>query len=334
LRTTVEKPRRGDIGCRTYVCVPDRVYGCRRDHMLGSSDGYVERRSLTARVDPAGRRPVRRPVERRVTVTGRTDWVPAEIDTETPSAARLYDYYLGGGYHFEADRRLAQRIYEVFPETPHMARANRAFLRRATEFCAAQGITQFLDIGCGLPSSGAVHEVAQSIDPDNRVVYVDNEPVAVAHGELILEGTDRAGIVRADLRDPASVLDNPVTRGLLDLNRPVALLIVAVMHFVSDDDDPAGLLARYREALAPGSYLAFSHVSGDALPNVDRAIELYRNTQNPIYLRPRADIEAMLAGFELVEPGLVFVPAWRPHCPAEAANAERCSFYGAVGRRA
>jgi SAM-dependent methyltransferase len=266
-------------------------------------------------------------------VVGNSDWVPAEIDTETPSAARLYDYYLGGGHHFEADRKLAQLVLQVVPETPSMARANRAFLRRATEFCAGQGITQFLDIGCGLPASGAVHEVARALNPDSRVVYVDNEPVAVAHGELMLENVDGAGIVQADLRDPRGVLDNPVTRGLLDLTRPVALLMVAVMHFVSDDDDPAGLLERYRAALPPGSFLAFSHVSGDTLPDVTRAIDLYQNSQNPVYLRSHAEIAAMLTGFDLVEPGLVFLPAWRPCSPADAEDARRCSFYGAVGRR-
>jgi SAM-dependent methyltransferase len=266
-------------------------------------------------------------------MAGSTDWIPAHIDTETPSAARLYDYYLGGGHHFEADRQLARRIYDVFPEMPYLARMNRAFLRRATEFCARQGITQFLDIGCGLPTSGAVHEIAQAINPDVRVVYADNEPVAVAHSALILEGNDRTAIIRADLRDPAAVLEHPDTRRLLDLSQPIALLVVAVMHFVPDTDDPAGVLASYREVMAPGSYLGFSHVSGDTLENVAKAAELYRNSQNPAYLRTKAEIAAILTGFDLVEPGLVFVPEWRPSSPQDAVDAQRCSFYGAVGRR-
>jgi hypothetical protein len=267
-------------------------------------------------------------------VAGNTDWVPAEVDTDTPSAARLYDYYLGGGYHFEADRQLAQRIYEVFPEMPYLARANRAFLRRATEFCARQGVTQFLDIGCGLPTTGAVHEIAQAVNPDAKVVYVDNEPVAVAHSELILEGNDNATVLQADLRDPDTVLNHPETRRMLDLSKPIALLVVAVVHFVPDSDDPAGVIARYREALPAGSYLAFSHVSGDTLVNVAKAAELYRNSQNPAYLRTKAQISGMLKGFDLVEPGLVFVPEWRPNSPEDAEDAQRCSFYGAVGQRA
>lgn len=265
-------------------------------------------------------------------MVGSTDWIPAEIDTTTPSAARLYDYYLGGGHHFESDRALAERIYAVFPQMPHLARVNRAFLRRATEFCARQGITQFLDIGCGLPTSGAVHEIAHGIAPDAHVVYVDNEPVAVAHSELILDGNENAAVIQADLRDPDGVLNHPTTRRLLDLSKPVALLVVAVVHFVADGDEPARVLARYREALAPGSFLAFSHVSGDTLANVSKAAELYRNSQNPAYLRTKAEIGAMLSGFDLVDPGLVFVPEWRPYTPEDAEDAQRCSFYGAVGR--
>jgi S-adenosyl methyltransferase len=266
-------------------------------------------------------------------VAGNTDWIPAEVDTETPSAARLYDYYLGGGYHFESDRQLAQQIYQVFPEMPHLARVNRAFLRRATEFCARQGITQFLDIGCGLPTTGAVHETAQAINPDAKVVYVDNEPVAVAHSELILENNPNATVLQADLRDPDTILNHPETLRMLDLSKPIALLVVAVVHFVPDSDNPAGLLAHYRDALPDQSYLAFSHVSGDTLENVAKAAELYRSSQNPAYLRSKVEISAMLDGFDLVEPGLVFVPEWRPSSPEDAEDAQRCSFYGAVGQR-
>lgn len=265
-------------------------------------------------------------------MAGSTDWIPAEIDMSTPSAARLYDYFLGGGYHFKADRKLAERIYQVFPEAPYLARENRAFLRRATEFCARQGITQFLDIGCGLPTTGAVHEIVQAANPDAHVVYVDNEPVAVAHSELILEHRQNAAVIQADLRDPETILNHPTTRRLIDLSRPVALLVVGVMHFVPDADNPAGILAKYRKALAPGSFLAFSHSSDDSQANVSKAVELYRNSQNPAYPRTRAEIGAILTGFELVDPGLVFVPEWRPYAPEDAVDADRCSFYGAVGR--
>lgn len=264
---------------------------------------------------------------------GNTDWVPAEIDTETPSAARLYDYYLGGGYHFESDRKLAQRIYEVLPDMPYLARVNRAFLRRAAMFCARQGITQFLDIGCGLPTTGAVHEVVGAVNPDAKVVYVDNEPVAVAHGELILEGNENATVLQGDLRRPESVLDHPRTRRMLNLDQPVAVLTTAVMHFVTDEANPARLVARYREAMAPGSYLVLSHATADGQDDIEKVVELYRNSQNPGYLRTREQVTAMLEGFDLVEPGVVFLPEWRPESPEDAVNPERSSFYGVVGRR-
>ena len=265
---------------------------------------------------------------------GSTDWIPAEVDTDRPSAARLYDYYLGGGHHFAADRELAQRIYQVVPETPYMARMNRAFLRRATEFCARQGIRQFLDLGCGLPTTGAVHEIAQAIDPAARVMYVDDEPVAVAHSELILEHHDNTAVLHADLRNPDHVLNHPRTRRLLDLSQPIALLTVAVLHFVSDADDPAGIIRRYREAMAPGSYFVLSHGTGDTLfAEGQSVVELYRDSQNPGYLRTKAEVAALLDGFDLVEPGLVFVPRWRPASPEDAEDAERSSFYGAVGLR-
>jgi hypothetical protein len=264
---------------------------------------------------------------------GNTDWVPAEIDTETPSAARLYDYYLGGGYHFESDRKLAQRIYEVLPDTPYLARVNRAFLRRAAVFCAQQGITQFLDIGCGLPTTGAVHEVVGAVNPDVKVVYVDNEPVAVAHSELILEGNENATVLQGDLRHPETILSHPRTRRMLNLDEPVAVLTTAVMHFVSDEANPARLVARYREAMAPGSYLVLSHATADAAEDIEKVVELYRNSQNPGYLRTKEQVLEMLEGFDLVEPGVVFVPEWRPEVQEDAADPARSSFYGVVGRR-
>ncbi|MBA8826389.1 precorrin-6B methylase 2 [Saccharopolyspora lacisalsi] len=261
----------------------------------------------------------------------REQWVPADVDVGTPSAARLYDYYLGGGYNFAADRELAQRIFEVFPQMPHLARANRNFLRRAVTYLAEQGVDQFLDIGCGLPSGGAVHEIAGRHNPRSRVVYVDNEPVAVAHSELMLDGLDTATVVQADLTEPDAIFRSPAVRELLDPSRPMAVLLVAVMHFVGDEQDPSGILRAYREWMPAGSSLVFSHVSGDTLPDVTRAAELYRNSQNPAYLRGYDEIAAMLDGFTLVDPGLVFVPAWRPDEPGDADGAEQCSFYGAVG---
>jgi SAM-dependent methyltransferase len=255
-------------------------------------------------------------------------WVPSGVDTKTPSAARLYDYYLGGTHNFAADRELAQRIYEVFPQMPYLARVNRDFLRRAVRYLSQQGIRQFVDIGCGLPTAGPVHEIA----PQARVVYADNEPVAVAHSEILLRDNERTTVLQADLGDPDGILDDDRTRSLLDFDQPVAILMVAVMHFISDERDPGGILRSYRHRLKPDDYLVFSHVSGDTLPNVEQAAKLYKNSQNPAYLRSYGEIASMLSSFTLVEPGLVFVPEWHPDNPEDAEGAADCSFYGAVGQ--
>lgn len=262
------------------------------------------------------------------------DWVPPDVDTEVPSAARLYDYYLGGGYNFAADRELADQIIRLVPEMRQIARSNRAFLRRAVMFCAEAGIRQFVDLGCGLPTVGSVHEVAHKIDPACRVLYVDNEPVAVAHGELLLGGDDRVAIIGADFRNTATVLKSEQAAQLIDFTEPVAVLMVAVMHFVPDEDDPEGVIQRYREVMAPGSYLVLSHGTPDTSDTeiAEQSMELYRRSQNPTFPRTRSAVEAMLSPFDLVEPGLVFVPQWRPASPHDAEEAWRSGVYGAVGR--
>jgi SAM-dependent methyltransferase len=262
------------------------------------------------------------------------DWVPPDVDTEIPSAARLYDYYLGGAYNFAADRELADQITQVLPEIRQIARANRAFLRRAVMFCVEAGIRQFIDLGCGLPTVGPVHEVAHKIDPGCRVLYVDNEPVAVAHGELLLDGDDRVAIIGADLRDTDAVLKSAQATRLIDLSEPVAVLMAAVLHFVPDEDDPAAVIQRYRDAMAPGSYLVLSHGTSDGtdFSVTERSLELYRRSQNPTFPRTRSVVEAMLAPFDLVEPGLVFVPQWRPASPHDIEAAAHAAVYAAVGR--
>lgn len=254
-----------------------------------------------------------------------------QLDVTLPSAARLYDYYLGGHHNFAADRRLARRIYEIVPDTPYIARANREFLRRAVRYLAQQGFRQFIDIGCGLPTVGPVHGIAQSIAPDSRVVYVDNEPVAVAHSKILLRDNDRAVVLRADLMDPDAILDNESTRNLVDFDQPVAVLMVAVFHFVSDDDDPMDLLDRYRRRLKPGDHLVFSHATGEASSDFRRAAQLYEYTRNPLFLRSYGEIGKMLSGFSLVDPGIVWVPEWRPEYPEDAEDSAASCFYGAVG---
>jgi SAM-dependent methyltransferase len=216
---------------------------------------------------------------------------------------------------------------------PRAAQANRAFLRRAVRFLAAQGVRQFLDIGSGIPTVGNVHEVAQSAAPDARVVYVDTDPVAVAHSRAILAGDEQTAVVQADGRDPAALLAHPVVTGLLDLHRPIGLLMVALLHFVLDEGDPRGILAGYAARLAPGSWLVVSHGSTDTAPGVAVMEKLYEQTATPIQMRSRGELELLLADIQLVDPGVEFLPAWRPDHPDDVGeDASWASGYGAVGR--
>src|SRR5690606_34819372 len=177
----------------------------------------------------------------------RPAWAPRSIDISVPSVSRIYDYYLGGSHNFEVDRQAARKAMEFMPGLPKIMQANRAFMRRAVRYAAGEGITQFLDIGSGIPTFGNVHEVAQEADPRARVMYVDHDPVAVAHSQAVLEGNDHADILAADLRKPREILESPGVHRLIDLNRPVALLLVAILHFVEDADDPYSAVAELRE---------------------------------------------------------------------------------------
>ena|SRR5579884_1382489 len=264
----------------------------------------------------------------------RPAWAPDDVEIERPSAARMYDFYLGGSHNFEADRELARLAVSHWPDLPLVMRANRAFLRRAVRYLVEQGVTQFLDLGSGIPTVGNVHEEAAAANPACRVVYVDVDPVAVAHSRLLLQGVPGAAVVHADARDIDSVLSAAPTRTLLDLSKPVAVMMVALLHFVPDADDPIDLVARYREAMAPGSYLAVSHATVDGIGELMRDHErIYQRSATPIYARTRAQVQALFDGFELVKPGVVFLPLWRPD-PEEppVERPERFSGYAAVGR--
>jgi len=267
-------------------------------------------------------------------VTLASHWVPDKIDLDRPSAARIYDYLLGGGHNFASDRAVAERLLRVLPAFD-IARMNRAFLGRAVRFLIDAGIRQFLDLGSGIPTVGNVHEVAQHADPNCRVIYVDNEPVAVAHGELLLEGNDRATIIHADMRDPELILNSPTTLQLIDFAEPVGLLMVGVLQFLPDEDDPWALVTRYRDALASGSYLALSAFTQDYTPEgMNAAVDVCHATQHPIYPRDRDAIMRMLTGFELYEPGLVYTPQWRPERLEDVAdNWKRANMYAAVGHK-
>ncbi|MBT3163036.1 SAM-dependent methyltransferase [Streptomyces sp. Vc74B-19] len=268
----------------------------------------------------------------------RPAWAPRSIDITVPSVSRMYDYYLGGSHNFEVDREAARRAMEFMPGLPKVMQANRAFMRRAVRFAVAEGVTQFLDIGSGIPTFGSVHEVAQAADPRARVMYVDHDPVAVAHSRVVLEGNDGAGILAADLRKPREILGSDEVARLIDLNRPVALLLVAILHFVEDADDPYGAVAELREALAPGSMLVLTHATYEGIPlppeRAEGAVDVYRDMRNPLIMRTRDDIARFFEGYDMVEPGLVPMPRWRPDTAPEDEDPYAFSGLAGVGRTA
>src|SRR5258707_2823988 len=186
---------------------------------------------------------------------------PVDIRGDRPTPARMYDYFLGGKDNFEVDREAAKKVDAALGRTMthDIVWENRRFLQRATRWLADSGVDQFLDVGTGLPTQGNVHEIAQHVNPDARVVYVDNDPIVLAHGRALLATNQTTTVITADVRSPREILDHPGTRALIDFSRPVALLVIALMHFITDEDDPAGLLATLVDGLAPGSYLALSH---------------------------------------------------------------------------
>jgi S-adenosyl methyltransferase len=266
----------------------------------------------------------------------RPDWAPDGIDLERPSAARIYDYWLGGSHNFAADREVARQVTRMVPETPLIMQGNRAFLHRAVREMVNRGIRQFLDIGSGIPTLGNVHEVVQRMTRDARVVYVDVDPVAVAHSRHILAGNGQVAVIQEDLRRPDRILAHPETTGLLDLGQPTALLLLAVLHFVPDDEDPVGLVGRLRDALAPGSYVALSHGTADNLSaeTSRRWVELFKRTPTPGTPRGRADVERFFDGLDVLEPGVVWAPQWRPEHPDEVGDhPERSATYVGVGRK-
>lgn len=267
--------------------------------------------------------------------------VPADVDVTRPTPARLYDYYLGGTSNFEADRVAAERLRLVMPELSDAAWANRGFHQRAARWIAARGIRQFIDIGCGLPTAGNTHQVLLEVVPDARVVYADIDPMVAAHASGLLTDASSTRLITADLRDPCALLGDPGLRAMIDFAEPVGLLMTAVLHFVSDQQDPGGLVARYMGALAPGSYLAMSHVTGDHLPPamVRAAVEVYRKATEQLYPRSRACQKRLFAGLELAEPYpgagrvLCHVGLWGADDPATADSDGSRIMYCGVARR-
>ncbi len=263
--------------------------------------------------------------------------VPAEIDTNKPHPARMYDYFLGGKNHFAADREVAQKTLASMPSGRIMARENRAFLGRAVRYLVGEaGIRQFLDIGTGLPTTNNVHEVAQAVAPSARVVYVDNDPLVLTHARALLTSSPegRTAYIQADLRDPAAILDDPVTRDVLDFGKPVALMLVAVLHYMPDEFNPARSVATLLDALPSGSYLVASHVTAEHTPAAAAAGARIRAAGIPAQPRDSAEFAAIaFSGLSLVPPGVVLVSEWRPEGIGPRPTPAEVSCYGAVARK-
>ena len=256
-------------------------------------------------------------------------------DLEVPNLARMYDYYLGGSHNFAVDRAAADRALEAAPHARTFALANRAFLSRVVRRLVADGIDQFLDLGSGVPTVGNVHEIAQAVDPRVRVAYVDIEPVAVMVATDLLADNPDATVTHADIRDPRTVLAAPGVAGLLDFDKPVAVLAIALLHALSDADDPAGVLAAYRDACCPGSYLAVSHLAATSFSPDEQDVvrEVLDTTPTPVTMRTREQLADMLTGYTILEPGVVLLPDWRPDDPGgSAATGAAANGYGALAR--
>jgi hypothetical protein len=267
---------------------------------------------------------------------------PVAFDPKVPNVARMYDYWLGGKDNFAADREAAEMAMKVAPDLQmrENAQNGRVFLRRVVRFLVDSGIRQFVDIGCGLPTQGNVHEVAQAIAPDARVAYIDNDPVVIAHARALLETNPLTVVVRADAREPDSILDDPQLNQLIDLQRPFAILLLAVLHVIADDELALSVAKRLRERLSSGSYLALSHAVSDLQPDATAKLAMmYQDnvvvTDGPrrSNLRTKAEVAPYLEGLELVEPGLVYINHWRPD-PTDPSSSDKPIWsVGGVGRK-
>ncbi|UWE11407.1 SAM-dependent methyltransferase [Actinacidiphila bryophytorum] len=260
-----------------------------------------------------------------------------QIDTSRPHPARMYDYYLGGRDNYEVDREAAQRVIDLFPDIVPMALGNRRFMHRAVRHIAERGIRQIIDIGTGIPTAPNTHQVAHEVSPDVRVAYVDNDPIVATYAGAHLLGKGNTGFFLGDVRDPDAILKHSTIGQLIDFDQPVGLMLVALLHFVKDDEDPAGLVAAYRDALPAGSYLVLSHTTGDFHQldgDAGQARDVYqdRGATATLTLRSHAEVLDFFDGFDLLEPGLVQPPAWRPDGPPpKPADLANVGFYAGVG---
>jgi SAM-dependent methyltransferase len=268
-------------------------------------------------------------------MTSLTSGINARPDSRLSNVARIYDALLGGKDNYAADREAARRLVEAVPEARRAARDNRSFLGRAVHLLAAEaGIGQFLDIGTGLPTRGNVHEIARSVNPDARVVYSDYDPIVMAHARALLADVPGVEAVEADVRYPGHLLTDPVVRGRIDFSQPLAVLLVAVLHFIPDSDDPWSAVKCIVDHLAPGSYLVISHVTGDGIPDhaVSRAQEIYAGAMVQGAARSRSEIARFFDGADLIEPGLTDAALWRSG-RSRSQKRQPVLFYAGVGRK-
>ncbi|MFG2725224.1 SAM-dependent methyltransferase [Streptomyces canus] len=261
-----------------------------------------------------------------------------DVDTDSAHSARIYDYIIGGADHYPADREAGDAMVREWPALPVHMRANRDFMNRAVRHLAEKaGIRQFLDIGTGIPTSPNIHEIAQSVSPDARVVYLDNDPLVLRLSQGLLNGTPegRTSYIEADMRDPASILEAPELRATLDLRQPVALLVIAIVHFMTDEDDAVGIVRRLLDPLPSGSHLAMSIGTAEFAPDeVGRVAREYAARGMPMRLRTFAEAAEFFTGLDVVEPGIVQVHKWHPDgSGTEVIRDADIAMYGVVGRK-
>src|SRR5579864_1182594 len=264
-----------------------------------------------------------------------SNWAADQVSLDRPNVARMWDYYLGGFHNFAIDRQAAENAMRLYPDMPLVARTTRSFLRRAMRFLLEQGIEQFLDIGSGIPTAGNVHEIAHGVNPEARVVYIDVDPVVVSHSQAILRGITNAVAIQADARHPDELLHREAVLDGLDWRRPIGLLTIAIFHFVADDTEVRNILRVLRAAIPNGSYLVLTHATADG---VDASLarqgeQNYERANVPLHFRAHAQIVPMFEGFDLVEPGVVYLPLWRPDPEEElVSEPERSANYAGLGR--
>lgn len=261
--------------------------------------------------------------------------VPPEVDLSKPSIARVYDYVLGGRDNFEIDRKAAEGFVSKLPEAPLIARDNRNFIRRGVRYLVAEaGITHIIDIGSGLPTAGNVHEIAHEVDPAVRVVYVDNDPVVLAHGRALLADNDTTTVITADLRDPDSIFGDPTVAEFVDLPQPFAVLTAGILHHLSDEEDPAGIVEAIKQRLTPGSYLLITNFVDSGEPRAKQLEEGFlRGGLGTGRFRTMAEMTPYFDGLELVEPGFVMANDWRPDLHTPVGSPVHDLYAGGIGRK-